>query len=112
MGTATAALATDARTEGPAVGYADGTLVVVPFTITMSASYATGGDTIVLPSDVAGLEIVDIVLTQTKSGSNRYNLAGTRTVPLIQAFSAFTTEVSNATDLSAVTLRAIAYCQR
>lgn len=112
MGTATAALATAARTEGPANGYADGSMVIVPFTITMSASYATGGDTVVLPSDIAGLEILALVLQQDKSGANRYSLAGTQSAPLVQAFSAFNSEVSNATNLSAVTLRAVAFCQR
>ena len=112
MGTCTAALATGTRSESSVEGYANGTLVLIPFTIRMSASYATGGDTIVLPDDVAGLQFVGVDLLDSKSGANRYNLAGTQTVPLVQAYSAFNTEVANATDLSAVTLRAIAVCQR
>jgi len=112
MGTCTAALGTGTRTEGQVNGYANGSLVLVPFTIRMSASYATGGDTIVLPDDVAGLQFVGVILLDSKSGANRYNLAGTQTAPLVQAFSAFNTEVSSTTDLSAVTLRALAVCQR
>lgn len=112
MGTATAALATGGRTEGPANGYADGSMVIVPFTITMSSSYATGGDTVVLPSDIAGLEILGLVLQQDKVGTRRYSLAGTESAPLVQAFTAFNTEESATTNLSAVTLRAVAFCQR
>lgn len=112
MGTCTASLGSGLRTEGDVNGYANGNLVLIPFTIRMSASYATGGDTIVLPDDVAGLQFVGVILLDSKSGANRYNLSGTQTAPLIQAFSAFDTQVANTTDLSAVTLRAIAVCQR
>lgn len=84
--------------------------------VTLSSSYATGGDTVALGS--LGLKEVDQIVThagtlQTSvavpSGTFSPNahgtqivLAGTPTAPKLKAYRGSTSEVTNATDLSAV----------
>lgn len=78
----------------------------VPFQATMSTSYATGGDTFAMPdpSEMAGFEIVGMTLAPNKYGANWYSWNGSQTAPTIQAWSAFNTEVTATTNLSAVTV--------
>lgn len=67
----------------------------------LSNSYATGGDTLSLPSGLGTLKI----LTISPEHNGTYYLqwdGGTGTVK-IKAYSAFATQVTAATDLSAVT---------
>lgn len=107
--------------------------LIVPVSFTMSSSYATGGDTLTLPtSDVRGKELKAVVLLQHVDSSGRfYEWDGSATAPKIKVLAdaahshtentaatytqnattatATTTlaEVAATTDLSAVTLRAL-----
>jgi len=81
--------------------------VMVPFSAKMSTSYATGGDPIVLPTSpplISGFKIQGVILTPQKYGANWYSFNGSLSAPTIQAWSAFNTEVTSTTDLSAVTV--------
>jgi hypothetical protein len=86
-------------------------MLMVPFSLKMSTSYSTGGDTITLPSTPAGLlagrRLMSVIIANTKVGVRRYNWDGSTATPKIQAFSAFDTEVTAAVDLSAVTLTGV-----
>jgi hypothetical protein len=78
---------------------------LIPFTAKMSASYSTGGDTIAMPSaEIAGRDIVWMSISPNKYGANWYTWNGSQTAPKIQVWSAFNTELTAATDLSAVTV--------
>lgn len=73
---------------------------------TMSASYATGGDTLTLPTnDVRGHELLGVNVLTRQDGTRFYDWNGSTTAPKIKAYTAGNAEVSNATDLSAVTLK-------
>lgn len=83
---------------------------VAVFTTRMSASYATGGDTVTLPADVKG-EIValDIISSGADFANRTYIWNGTAgSGAKIVAMDAYKTEEGNATDLSAVTLTCLA----
>lgn len=83
---------------------------VVEANVTMSSSYATGGDTVPLTS--LGLrEVTDVVVLGSVAHVNsggaavtphgiQVVLAGTKTAPLLKAYSGSTSEVANATNLS------------
>lgn len=81
--------------------YIDNQRVVIG-TLTMSSSYATGGDTLSLSNldikEVNKLLIENNALTM--SGLS-YRLAGTKTAPLIIVADANNSEVANGTNLSA-----------
>lgn len=76
-------------------------------TITFSASYATGGDTLVmstLPFDRVTDILVEAGPLAPASPSGRaIKLAGTRTVPLVQLWSAGS-QAANASDQSAIAI--------
>ena len=83
---------------------------VVVFTTAMSNSYATGGDTVTLPTDVRG-EIValDIISSGADFANRTYiwnGVAGSGAK--IIAMDAYKTEEGNATNLSSVTLTCLA----
>jgi hypothetical protein len=72
----------------------------------MSNSYATGGDTLTLPtSDVRGKELVGVNVLTRQDGTRFYDWNGSVSAPKIKSYTAAGTEVSSTTDLSAVTLR-------
>lgn len=98
------------RASGSFADRAEGVLGakrVVRGTLTFSATYATGGDTIPLAS--VGLREVTEVLVdpQLSASSNDSGLSvvrgGTTVAPTLRAFDAQATEVPNATNLSART---------
>lgn len=78
--------------------------VLVSFT--MSASYATGGDTLTLPTaDVRGHDLVGVNVLTRQDGTRFYDWDGSTSAPKIKAYTAGNAQVSSTTDLSAVTLK-------
>lgn len=78
--------------------------VLVSFT--MSASYATGGDTLTLPtSDVRGHDLVGVNVLTRQDGTRFYDWNGSTSAPKIKAYTDGATEETSTTDLSAVTLK-------
>lgn len=66
--------------------------------ITMSASYATNGDTV--PVATLGLKVVDEILVHGNNEGLSLVLGGTSQAPKVVAYDTTETEVTNATDLS------------
>lgn len=79
-------------------------MFLVPFTATMSASYATGGDTLTQPAGIKGKNLRQVVISTTSDATRLYRWNGSATAPTIQAYSALGTEAAAATNLSAVTV--------
>lgn len=80
--------------------YIDGKRVVRG-TITMSASYATGGDTLALTNlDIKEVTMMLVEPNLLSLPGLSLALAGTKTAPLILAADTNNTEVANATNLS------------
>jgi hypothetical protein len=72
----------------------------------MSDSYATGGDTLTLPTaDVRGKDLVGVNVLTRQDGTRFYDWDGSVSAPKIKAYTAGNTQVSSTTDLSAVTLK-------
>ncbi len=74
-------------------------------TINLSASYATGGDTLLIPSGVGSLKGV-IVMPEVKSSTDIVFWDGSTATPKLKVFaesSGTMTEVANASDQSAKT---------
>lgn len=87
-----------------------GSPLEVIYTTTMSNSYATGGDTLNLPtSDVKYGDVVGVAILNpipVVGGDRIYSWNGSTSTPKITANVISTAaEVANTTDLSAVTLR-------
>ncbi len=92
--------------EAPAISRGGKRLRRLMGTITMSASYATGGDTLSgLPTGVGTLKAVNILNRQ--DGTRFYDWDGSTSTPKIKGYTAGNAEVSNATDLSAVAARVV-----
>lgn len=90
---------------GAAQAVAKDRLLLVLADIKMSASYATGGDTVTLDTDVKGKELRGLLLLSREVGLNRYAWNNSNAAPKIVARVISTdAEVAAATDLSAVTL--------
>ena len=86
------------------VGSAHNLRVIVSFT--MSDSYATGGDTLTLPtSDVRGHDLVGVNILTRQDGTRFYDWDGSVSAPKIKAYTAGNAEVTSTTDLAAVTLK-------
>lgn len=91
---------------GPMRAYSAEGMFAQPGTITMSASYATGGDTVTLPADISKLrKLWAIEVLTPMDGTRFYAWDGSTTTPKIKAFTAANAEASAATNLSSVTLR-------
>lgn len=73
---------------------------VVRGTLALSASYATGGDSFDLATEV-GLKEVTKILVQGSNAGYSVSLAGTTKVPLIKAWFGVGVELGATTDLSA-----------
>lgn len=83
--------------------------------VTFSASYATGGDTVSLVTDLGMTEVnsitvpshrfdgVAVTAAQAQTGKS-VQLAGTNKVPLLKLYDTALTQVSNATDQSGVAI--------
>lgn len=108
---------TSSAVIGPAAGHlnfsglsANSELVV--FTTKMSSSYATGGDTLALPSDIKSTTVQFLSVGNWADGTRFYQWDGSTSTPKVKGYTAAGTEVSNATDLSAVTLTCLAVVTR
>lgn len=101
MGTATFTRSTGKQPQRVAYGRRE-----VRGTITMSDSYATGGDTLAMTS-VPFDHVTDLIVEggslATSEDGYQFKLAGTSVAPKIKAFNS-SGEVSNATDLDEVSL--------
>ena len=83
------------------------------FSTKMSSSYATGGDTVTLPSDVKGAEVIGLIVMNWSDGTRFYQWDGTAGAsPKIKAMTAGNAEVASTTDLSAVTVKCLAVLTR
>jgi hypothetical protein len=76
---------------------------IVRGTLTLSASYATGGDSFNLATEV-GLKELHKVLVDSNTRGLSLSLGGTSKVPLLLCYATSGAEVANATDQSALTL--------
>jgi hypothetical protein len=99
------------ESEAPIQGMfkGSGSPLEVIYTTTMSASYATGGDTLARPADVRTGDVVGVEVLNpipVIAGDRLYSWDGGTATPKIWALVISTgAQVANATDLSAVTLR-------
>lgn len=102
MGTATFASAP--RAGGKAAPVSDGavTFKEVYATVTMSNSYATGGETLPVPAGHGTLYAVEIITRH--DGTRIWEWTNGTSTPKAIAYDAFATQEGNATDVSAVTL--------
>lgn len=91
--------------EGEVMAIGKGRIVRVLTSLTMSTSYATGGDTVTLDPDIRGLKLRGLLILNPFDGTRRYEWDGSTSTPKIKALSAFATEVAAATNLGAVTLQ-------
>lgn len=86
--------------------------MVVPVSFTLSSSYATGGDTLTLPTSppqFAGWQLQSVIVLNPMDGTRIYSWNASATAPKIQAWTAIATEVTAATDLHTVTIQALLY---
>jgi hypothetical protein len=75
--------------------------------LTLSTSYATGGDSFAVVTQAGGLrqiDSMDIVGNATNTSGLSLVLAGTGAAPLMKAFETAGTEVASATNLAARTV--------
>lgn len=90
---------------GAAQAVAKDRLLLVLADITMSASYATGGDTVTLDTDIKGKELRGLIVLSREVALNRYAWDNVKAAPKIVARVISTdAEVANTTNLSTVTL--------
>lgn len=90
---------------GPVRAYSLGNLNEAIATSTMSNSYATGGDTLNQPSEISGKDLVAVEVLKSSDLTRWYQWDGSTAAPKIRALTALpNTQVTAATDLSAVTL--------
>lgn len=92
---------------GPARIVDSGDAIFVPCTITVGATYATGGNPLTLPDGVDELQLIAVHLVQRHDGTRIWEWDGSVTAPKLKAYSAFATEQSNGNNTSGVTLFAI-----
>lgn len=85
-------------------------MFLVPFTAAMSATYATGGDTLTQPAGIKGKNLIAVFINNPVVGGRLYSWNGSAAAPTIQAWvtgaalSGVLAEVAAATNLSAVTI--------
>jgi len=83
-------------------------LLVVVADFTMSASYATGGDTVTLSTKVKGSEFRGLAVLNFTDATRIYAWDGNKTTPKIIAYVVSTgAEVAAAVDLSTKTITAV-----
>lgn len=100
----TAAIASAPRAGGTPAPKSVGavTFSEVLATVTMSASYATGGDTLPVPGGFGSLYAVEII--NDTDGTRWFVWDGSAATPKIKGYTATATEVTATTNLSAITL--------
>ena len=112
MGATTTATVASSGTnaEGPLRLYGPGmNHQAAYFQVTMSSSYATGGDTVTLPSDFRGQgDFVALFIANPVDATRIYTWDGGTATPKIKAFTAVGTEVTATTNLSTVVLYVLA----
>src|SRR5262245_24982053 len=74
------------------------------FDITFDSSYATGGEAIV-PGDVGFVTSIDVFDSETIPGTTVRSVAYDRTNGKLLAYNPAGTEITNTTNLSAITVR-------
>lgn len=84
-------------------------LVVVPVSLTFGGSdtYVTGGYAIVLPDEIAELQLVDVLMSKAHDGTRRWEWDGSQSAPKLLAYDAFATEEGNGANIASVVLRAV-----
>ena len=90
----------------PVRGLSRGGQYEVIATSTLSNSYATGGDTVTLPGEVSGKDLLGLEILNWNDGTRMYVWDGSVSAPKIKSLTALpATQSTAATDLSAVILR-------
>ena len=102
MGTATLASAPRVGGTKAPVSIGAQNFTVVYTTQTMSNSYATGGETLVVPAGYGTVYAVELITRHDATRIWEWN--GSTSTPKAKAYDAFATEEGAATDVSAVTL--------
>lgn len=104
--TATTAITTNTSGRGEVFFEGGRRALLVEVEFTMSNSYATGGDTLTLPSGLSLYrELEAVIILNPLDGTRIYQWDGSKTTPKIMAFTGLNAQVANATDLSAVAVR-------
>lgn len=81
-----------------------GRQMVVKGNLTFSSSYATGGDSLALASEVGLKEVTSMLVADNDTGLS-FDLDPTNvSAPKVKAYSAAATEVANATNQATVTV--------
>lgn len=102
MGTATLASAPRVGGTKAPVSVGAQNFTTVYTTQTMSNSYATGGETLVVPAGYGTVYAVEIITRH--DGTRIWEWDKSTSTPKAIAYDAFATQEGNATDVSAVTL--------
>lgn len=77
---------------------------IVKGNLTFSSSYATGGDTLALASEVGLKEVREMLVADNTTGLSFDLDPASPTAPKVKAYSAAATEVANATNQATVTV--------
>lgn len=80
--------------------------VVMIGTVTMSNSYATGGDTITVPV-ITGYSLKAVEVVNRTDGTRLYDWDGSTATPKLKAYTGLAAEAVATTDLSAVAARTV-----
>ena len=108
MGTATSELVSSGtQTHAMITGAGGPSVDIVMVTITMSSSYATGGETLTLPASIKGKQLRAVHLINRHDGTRVWEWDGSTTTPKLKAYDAFATEEGAGTNVSSVTLKAL-----
>lgn len=107
MGSTTTALTSKGvHTPVRIIGAGGPNVDVALVSITMSSSYATGGETLTLPADIRAKQLLAVDLITRHDGTRLWEWDGSTTTPKLKAYDAFATEEGAATNVSGTTLYA------
>lgn len=90
---------------GPVRAFGLGSVTLAFATVTVGATYATGGQPVTLPGEIAGRTLAAITVLNPHDGTRLWVWNGSTSAPTLMAYDAFATQEGNATDTSAVTVR-------
>lgn len=107
---ADATMTLDGGASGRLDAISDEALYIAFVTIAAGATYATGGNPVVLPAGLDGWLLRDLSLIQRHDGTRVWEFD--RTNVKLKAYDAFATEEGNGADTSATSLRAMAILTR
>lgn len=85
----------------------DVNMYLVPFTTTMSATYANPAGDVLTQPNIKGKVLRQVIITGSSDGTRLYTWNQSATAPTILAYSALGTQVTNATDLHTTTITGI-----